>query len=176
MIATKDSKFTNGVCSARKAAQELIRDQRVMVLATCEPAAPWCAPVYFVYTEAGFCFFSSPRSEHIRHIEAVSAAAASIFSDSGQWRQIRGLQMRGTVHKVDKIGERLKVTARFIRKFPFTKDFLQGGPGAAPELSRRVKLYSFLPSEVYLVDNSTAFGQRIPLEIDLLDAAAQNEE
>ena len=156
-------------------ALDLILNQRTLVLATCDQTAPWTAPVFFVYANKGFCFFSSPRSAHIGHIQAGSTVAASIFSDKGQWRQIRGLQMRGTVYRLRKVSERLKVTGGFIRKFPFAREFLQGGPGSVPDLSRRVQIYSFLPSEIYLVDNSTAFGRRLPLEIVLLESAAQKE-
>jgi uncharacterized protein len=166
----------SSMATSHNEALELIRNQRTMVLATCEQAAPWSAPVYFVYTPHGFCFFSSPQSTHIHHIQSGSAAAASIFSDSGQWRDIRGLQMRGNVHKMDKIGDRLELTGRFIFKFPFARDFLQAGPGTVPDLSRRVQLYSFVPHEIFLVDNSTAFGRRQPLDLDLLGPAAQRKE
>jgi uncharacterized protein len=162
--------------ASHREALYLIRNQLTMVLATCDQGVPWSAPVYFVYAPAGFCFFSSPQSEHIRHIQTGSAAAAAIFSDSEHWREIRGLQMRGKVHKLSKLGERLEMSGRFIHKFPFARDFLQGGPSAVPDVSRKVQLYSFIPREIFLVDNSAAFGRRQPLELDLLESAARREE
>ncbi len=171
MISTKDP----APPAPRLVALDLIRNQRTLILGTCADSGPWVAPVYFVFAMRGFCFFSSPRSEHIRHIRTGSAAAASIFSDQGRWRDIRGLQMRGTVHSLRRIGERLNVTGAFLLKFPFARDFLQAG-GAVTDLSRSVQLYSFVPEKIYLVDNSTAFGRRLALDPDLLESAAQKEE
>ena len=152
----------------RRQARSLIDAQRTMVLATEERNVPWTAPVYYVYSEPHFYFFSSPRARHIRQAGSGKAVAASIFSDSDQWLDIQGLQMSGTLMEVKKPTDRLNAIARFLIKFPFSKPFLQ--PEAkqlkgTPAVGERVRLYAFTPQEIYLVNNRMAFGKRLPVEL-----------
>ena len=137
-----------------------------MVLATEEERVPWTAPVYYVYTQPNFYFFSSPKSRHIRQAGRGKAVAASIFSDSDQWQQIQGLQMTGTLTEVKKSAERIKASAKFLVKFPFAKPFLQSDQShqaKAPNVADRVKLYTFIPEASFYVNNRLGFGNRLPI-------------
>ncbi len=138
----------------------LVRDQRTLVLATCRANAPWAAPVYFLFHGGEFYFFSSPRALHVEQSLAQGKCAAAIFSDGDQWEQIRGLQMTGHVEQIQAKTRRIAITARYLLKFPFAKDFLQGGAPSVPKLTDRVNLYGFLPDSVFVVNNRLSFGRR----------------
>lgn len=142
----------------------LIRDQRTLVLATCGAKAPWAAPVYFLFHGGGFYFFSSPRALHIEQSLAQGKCAAAIFIDSDKWERIRGLQMTGHVEHIQLTTRRIAITARFLLKFPFAKDFLQGGAPSVPKLSDRVNLYGFIPNSAFVVNNRQAFGRRVAVD------------
>jgi uncharacterized protein YhbP (UPF0306 family) len=158
------------------AALSLIRSQRTMVLATCDQEGPWCAPVYYVHDSAGFYFFSSPQSLHIRHITSGGLAAAAIFNDDGRWPQIRGLQMSGDVCAINGSVERLRLTGRFLIKFPFSKDFLRGGVENIPDLSSKVQLYGFVPRAIYWLDNSVSFGRKVSIDPSAIGANPATKE
>jgi hypothetical protein len=156
----------------RKAsAMALIHRQRSMVMATALAGTPWAAPVYYVYYSPGFYFFSSPRARHIEQGLAGDTVAAAIFADSDHWDQIQGLQMSGQVQWVQKRSEKINISARFIIKFPFAEPFLRAASqpkdaDAPPAVGDRVRLYRFVPSVVFYLNNRMGFGQRIPVKLD----------
>ncbi|MFZ1986918.1 MAG: pyridoxamine 5'-phosphate oxidase family protein [Desulfatitalea sp.] len=146
----------------------LIDVQRTMVLSTRAADDPWAAPVYYVYSAPGFYFFSSPRARHIEQGLSGHRAAAAIFIDSDRWEDIQGVQMAGVIKEVTQLAEQLKISARFLWKFPFARPFLQDGPpeaGGSPRVGGKVRLYQFLPYEVFYTNNRLGFGRRIPLTL-----------
>jgi uncharacterized protein len=166
--STANTKVDANVNKHINQAMALIRAQRTMVLATGTDAEPWAAPVYYVYSNPGFYFFSSPKARHIEQALAGGTAAAAIFYDSDQWEQIQGIQMSGSITLVRRRGEQLKAGARFIIKFPFAKPLLTTGAresGAPPQLGDKVKLYAFIPKSAYYVNNQLGFGKRLPIDL-----------
>jgi uncharacterized protein YhbP (UPF0306 family) len=152
----------------RAQALALIGDRWTMVLSTSAADEPWVAPVYYVYSAPGFYFFSSPHARHIEQGLSGHRAAAAIFIDSDHWEDIQGLQMAGVIIEVTQLAEQLKIGTRFILKFPFARSFLQGGPqqpDAPPRVGDKVRLYQFLPHEVYYTNNRLGFGRRIPVTL-----------
>jgi len=85
----------------REAALALIQDQSTLTLATAGEAGPWSAPVYYVCLDGRFYFFSSPESCHIRQAMASGGAAASLFHQAVSWQAIRGIQMTGTLERIE---------------------------------------------------------------------------
>ena len=150
----------------------MIHDQRTLVLATCGDQMPWAAPVYFVFHLGRFCFFSSPRALHIRNGLNQGVCAGSIFSDSDRWELIRGLQMTGRLEEIRSPAAMAAMAARFVLKFPFSKNFLRGGDVPVPDLARRVRGYGFTPNEAFIVNNRQVFGQRLavdPVSFNILE-------
>ncbi len=154
----------------RAEALKLIRTCRSMVLATSHENVPWAAPVYFVYNEPGFYFFSSPSARHI--VQSMdNEVSVAIFSDSARWEQIQGLQMLGRVEIVKNKAKLIKIGARFVLKFPFAEPFLASGRRKAdsnsgnlpPEIGDRVRLYGFYPTQIFYVNNRFGFGKRVPV-------------
>lgn len=144
-------------------AMTLIETRKTMVLATCCNDRPWTAPVYYVYMRPDFCFFSSPRSRHIADLRDGGKVAASIFADSDQWEAIEGLQMTGQVTEIRRRPAQLNATARYLVKFPFTRDFLSGGGKKIAAGRDRVRLYGFTPRQMHYVNNRLGFGHRVSI-------------
>jgi uncharacterized protein YhbP (UPF0306 family) len=74
-----------------------------MTLATCGVSGkPHPAPVYFTHQEKPtpqLCFFSEEKSQHAYNLVENPAAAAAIYSECYDWKDIRGLQMRGQARR-----------------------------------------------------------------------------
>lgn len=143
----------------------LIERQKTLVLATSEENHPWAAPVYYVYIEPAFYFFSSPRSKHIVQALKNSVNSAAVFSDAEQWQQLEGIQMKGRLREIRKKMERITVTTRYLRKFPMAKSLLTLKKEETMGFSAKVSLYAFKPERVYYMNNQMGFGERIELEL-----------
>ena len=144
-------------------AEDLIKAQSTMTLATARENIPWAAPVYYVYLKYCFYFFSDPTSRHIQESLAGNQASSAIYAPASTWKEIRGIQMSGSVENISPGLEAIEAVRAYLKKFSFTKDFFT--PGQALDLSAftsrfRVKLYRFKPSLIYYMDNSIRFGFR----------------
>ena len=147
----------------KKLAEDLIRAQSTMTLATARGDVAWAAPVYYVYLNSCFYFFSDPTSRHIQESLASDQASSAIYSPASTWQEIRGIQMSGSVENISPGLEAIETVRAYLKKFTFTKDFFSHGQ--ALDLSAfasrfRVKLYRFKPSLIYYMDNSIRFGFR----------------
>ena len=147
----------------------LIHSMRTMVLATQDHQGPWAAPVYYVYVEPSFCFFSSPNARHVQRTQPDDLVAAAIFADSDQWQEIQGLQMSGHLREISKRTDQLRSIGRFLARFPFAVPFLRPSKSESadvvPEVAEKVRIYAFTPQESYYVNNHLAFGKRLPVEL-----------
>ncbi len=146
-----------------KMAKDLIRQQSTMTLATCRENVAWAAPVYYVFIRSGFYFFSDPASRHI--IEALESGQASgaIHGNAVGWREIRGIQMTGSIATISMGLESAEAIGVYLKKFQFTKEFFSSGGALNLEAFTarfRVRLYKFNPALVYYLDNSLRFGFR----------------
>ncbi len=130
-----------------------------MSLATASPQGePHAAPVYFAAgPPAGLYFFSDPESRHARDIRLNPLAAASIYPESGDWRQLRGLQLRGQAQIVALGQEWQRAWGYYQAKFPFVSDL--------KEIVARNSLYVLRLRWVRLVDNRRRFGFKQEWEI-----------
>lgn len=147
----------------RKLAEALIAEQSAVTLATARENNAWAAPVYYVYLRSCFYFFSDPASRHVQEALASGRAAGAIAAASVSWRDIRGIQMSGTIEAVSFGWEAVEVLQAYLKKFPFTSEFFHANQEIDPAVffnRFRVKLYRFTPSEVYYLDNSIRFGFR----------------
>lgn len=152
---------------SRDPAVELVRRQTVLTLATVGESGPWSAPVYYVWLEGAFYFFSSPRSRHVRQALHSGKAAASIFIPADTWQAIRGVQMSGKVGQVRSPALSLKVIAAYLKQYPFTRSFFP--ENTAPDLDAffktfRAQLFKFTPVQVFYIDNRNGLGARQEIE------------
>jgi uncharacterized protein YhbP (UPF0306 family) len=152
----------------RKLAEDLMKEQNTMTFATASRDVAWAAPVYYTNLEFNFYFFSDPNSRHIQESLKSNQASATIFHQSSTWREIRGIQMSGTVSPVSVGMKALRVMRAYLKKFPFTEEFFDQGQKLDLEAFAkrfRVRLYCFKPDLVYYMDNRIRFSfrEKVPL-------------
>lgn len=153
-----------------KRAEALIHEQPAMTLATAGDQGPWAAPVYYVYCQRSFFFFSDPETRHITEAMESGNAAAAIYPVVDTWQKIQGIQMSGIIHMASHGFKSFQAIKAYLEKFSFTRSFF--GPGQRIDLEAfsqqfKVKLYCFDPDLVYYLDNEIRFGFR--KEIDFSD-------
>jgi len=143
---------------ARDRALDYLAAHRVMTLATCGADGPWAAAVFYANDGFDLYFISSPVSRHGRHLAAQAAVAATVHEDYHDWREIKGIQLEGTVEQLAG-AEEAGARKLYGEKFPFVAD-----PGSAPAAIAaafaKVRWYRLAAVRAYFVDNSAGFGHR----------------
>lgn len=124
----------------------------VMTVATVAPdGQPHAAAVYFACDEGlHFYFFSEPGSQHSLDAASDGRAAVAIYPECQGWQDIRGLQLRGAIQRVDPGAAWERAWECYLAKFPFVSDFR--------EVLASNQLYVFIPEWMRLVDNRRGFG------------------
>ena len=134
----------------------------VMSLSTCGADGPWAAAVFYASRDFTLYFVSSPQSRHARDLALDPRCAAAIHEDYRDWQAIRGLQLSGTVEPLEGV-ERDAALACYKAKFQFLDN-----PGAALLAALgKAACYRLTPRELYFVDNTTGFGKRARVPVDL---------
>jgi len=133
---------------------DLLGSESTLVLSTtAADGSPRVAPLYYLAGDGmRLYWFSSPRSEHARNLKRDPAAAIAVYRPTADWKQIRGVQMRGEAAVVaDRaLGER--ITRAYVERFRLGTLF-----GTAISRSR---LYEFRPAWLRYLDNSKRFGYK----------------
>lgn len=140
--------------------ENLLKSLKVMTIATVWDHGVWSAPVYYLYMDRAFYFFSSTSSRHI--MGATSSplkVAASIFQDDASFRNIKGVQMRGGVKIVADKKQALAGAVAYAEKFGIH------GSAMSPrdtlsflKQHYRASFYKFVPVEVIYMDNTVRIG------------------
>jgi hypothetical protein len=138
-----------------------LNQQSTLTLATVSEEGLACVAPLFYLLEAEkeaespltFYWLSSPSSQHSRNLRLEQRAALSIQVQTERWREIRGLQMRGTVEVVRDRERRRTVIERYSERFQL---------GAVLRVAiARSTLYAFRPELVRWIDNSKRLGKRV---------------
>ena len=161
MLMKRETEVNAG--EINKMATDFVRQQSTMTLATTDGQAAWAAPVYYLFQESAFFFFSDPQSRHIREASANERVAVAIHPCVDGWQGIRGIQMSGVIRQVRTGVAGAQAFGAYIKRFPFIKDFFK--PGQVVDLASlskrfKVKFYRFDPDLVYYLDNQIRFGFR----------------
>ncbi len=120
---------------------------------------PHAAPVYFASdAELNFYFFSDVNSQHAQDILHNPRAAAAVYPACFDWRDIRGVQMRGLVERVSNKAEWERAWHLYQLKFPFVS--------ALKAVVARNQLYSFSPSWIRLLDNRRGLGFKLEWHLE----------
>ena len=149
-------------------ARDLIDSQSTLALATAAKGEAWAAPVYYVFCQGRFYFFSAPDSRHILESGESGQAAATIYPSVSSWQDIRGVQMAGRIEKAGLGLQAVRAVAAYIEKYPFTREFFKPGQSLDLEgFGKRfgVRLYRFKPELVYYLDNKISFGFREAIQL-----------
>jgi len=144
---------------------ELLLDSlKVMTIGTPWENGVWSAPVYYLYINRAFWFFSSPDSRHIMgsKLSPDITVAASIFLDDADFNKIRAVQMRGQIEEIVSCFNISEVRA-YVKKFGIP--FKGSDPLAFVKQQYRAHFYRFIPAEIIYMDNriNIGFKQKITL-------------
>jgi uncharacterized protein YhbP (UPF0306 family) len=163
MPQTSDSEKTPTSRELTEMARRLVAEQNTLTLATAEGDTAWAAPVYYVFLKSSFYFLSSPNSRHITEALKSSRASASMHATASTWKEIRGLQMAGRIRVVNPGLDAIQVLRAYLKKYPFTKEFFKENISLDLDTFAQrfgVKLYRFIPTLVYYLDNQIRFAFR----------------
>lgn len=148
--------------------RNLLETSKVMSIAVGSDTHAWSAPVYYLFSEGRFYFFSNPKARHIQ-MAKNHISAASIFRDDIDFKNLEGIQMSGTIQKSPKNICSLTVAKRYCSRFKII-----AAPGAISGISDildfftskfHAALYYFEPECVYYLDNRKGFGSREKIEL-----------
>jgi uncharacterized protein YhbP (UPF0306 family) len=163
MAKTDDTKKTPGARELTAMARRLVAEQNTLTLATAAGDTAWAAPVYYVFVKSTFYFLSGPDSRHITEALQNGQAGAAVHAAASTWKEIKGLQMTGRIRAVKPGLEAVRVLRAYLKKYPFTTEFFKDNqPLDLDTFAKRfgVKLYGFIPSLVYYLDNQIRFAFR----------------
>ena len=123
-----------------------------MTLATHGKDETGAAAVFYaiIKKSTSLVFVSNPESEHIKNLEINKMCAATIQDDGLEWKEIKGLQLKGEINQANE-----KYWENYLRKYPYIR--------TNEELSKaleKVNLYEFRITWTRLIDNTKGFGNR----------------
>jgi uncharacterized protein YhbP (UPF0306 family) len=163
MTKTSDTKKTPPSRELTTLARRLVAEQNTLTLATADGGTAWAAPVYYVFVKSAFYFLSDPDSRHITEALQNGQASAAVHAAASTWQEIKGLQMNGKIRAVKPGLEAVQVLRAYLKKYPFTSEFFKDSPSVDLDTFAKrfgVKLYGFIPSLVYYLDNQIRFAFR----------------
>ena len=129
---------------------------------------PWAAAVYYARQGLDLIFFSSSNSRHSMIFAHNGRAAAAIHGDYKGWKEIKGLQMEGTVAPITGTVAKARALTAYLKRYPFAKEFFTVPAAISPGVALKITnlgLYIFRPENIRYLDNEPGFGTRWKLEI-----------
>ena len=103
-----------------------------------------CSLFYlFIEEEICFIFASDEATEHIQNIKQNPNVSATIHNETTEVKEIKGLQIRGTVSKATEVYEEL-----YVAKYPYAKEV------------KNKKMWKFSMTAVKYTDNSVSFAEK----------------
>ncbi len=139
----------------RAAALAYLQQHHVVTLATCAAADLWAAAVFYVNSGFDLIFLSAAHTRHAQNIASNPQVAATIQQDYADWREIKGVQLEGSVQQLTGAAREMAI-ALYKTRFPF----LQDAPPPVQRAFDQVNWYRLTPTRLYLIDNSQGFGHR----------------
>lgn len=146
----------------RAEALDYLARHQVMTLAVSSAGDIWAAAVFYVNLEYSLYFLSAGHTRHARCMAANPRVAATIQEDYDDWREIKGIQLEGSVRLLAG-ADREKAIALYREKYPVV-----ASPAAAIAAALAgVNWYQVSPARLYFIDNSKGFGHReeVPLPL-----------
>jgi uncharacterized protein YhbP (UPF0306 family) len=135
----------------------LLGAETTLSLATIGEDGQACvAPLFYMADEElKLYWLSSPGSEHSLNLERSCRAAATVYRSVENWRQIRGVQIRGEVSLVADAKRRAEIIEAYRRRFKIGRVFSL--------LLRQSAVYAFKPEFLRFIDNARGFGFKFEL-------------
>lgn len=148
----------------RERVSELLAARSTFTLATHGSGGIWACDLYFAADDWKMIFWSDPEARHSRNVRAGGTCAATVHATAADWRDIRGVQLQGTVRAIETAAERARALDRYLAKFPFAQPLLERPVGELSSIARSA-LYVFEPHHVRYLDNRLGFGTRYSVQL-----------
>jgi hypothetical protein len=135
----------------------LLGEETTLSLATTGADGQACvAPLFYIVDEnLSLYWLSSESSLHSLNLARTPRAAATVYRSVENWKQIRGVQLRGTVSKVTEPEHRAALLKSYCERFKL---------GRVLRMAIRLStLYSFQPDFIRYIDNARGFGSKFEL-------------
>jgi uncharacterized protein YhbP (UPF0306 family) len=135
----------------------LLREQTALTLATTGEGGEACvAPLFYIADENLLLYWlSSETSLHSLNLARSPRVAASVCRSAATWKEIRGVQMRGSASKVTEPIRRARLIDTYCRRFKLGRVFRLA--------IRQSALYIFQPEFFRYIDNARVFGSKFEL-------------
>jgi uncharacterized protein YhbP (UPF0306 family) len=135
----------------------LLREESTLALATTDVRGEACiAPLFYVSDENLSLFWLSAASSlHSENLERTPRAAATVYRHTNNWKEIRGVQMRGPVSAITEPDQRRALIKTYCERF-------QLGAVFKVAISQSI-LYVLRPDFYRYTDNSRAFKHKFEL-------------
>jgi len=129
----------------------LLAETQALTLATHDPdGMPRATPVFFAFDDQATLIFLSERdAQHCRNLEREPFVAAALYPEVSDWRELRGLQIKG-VARIVSTPDRKAALAIYAARFPFVDSLA--------DIIDRSEIYDLRPHWVRLIDNRRGFG------------------
>jgi uncharacterized protein YhbP (UPF0306 family) len=147
----------------RERIEAFLGAHRVMTLATAGPAGLWAAAVFYASEGLALYFISAPGSRHCLDIEAGGKVAATIQGECADWREIRGIQLEGSAHRLTG-PRRAGAVLCYAKKLPLVAN-LASAPAEIAAAMARIEWYQVTPRRIRLIDNTLGFGHKEELTV-----------
>lgn len=130
----------------------------VMTLATCGPEGPWAAAVFYAWTGDDLLFLSAPHTRHALNLARDVRCAATIQDDTADWKAVKGIQLEGTVLRLDGAAATL-ARERYAERHALVSPKAAIPPAIAEALAK-IAWYRLVPTRMYFINNAKGFGHR----------------
>lgn len=130
--------------------------RHVMTIATSGDSGPDAAAVFYATVGLDLVFLSAPTTRHSRNLEMRPQVAITIQDQETEWRQIRGLQLLGTVERLDG-DDADRAADAFMARFPG----IFGTSATSQDIARalaRIRWYRVRLDHLRFIDNSRGLG------------------
>ncbi len=138
---------------------EFLRTENVAVLSTVNAdGTPHATPMFYLPNEGPLIYwFSSQSSQHSRNLVRSPDAACAVFRPTDNWKQIRGVQMRGQARLINDRKLLRSIRTTYAERFHLTSTLRA--------LMRRTDLFVFQPSWIRYLDNTVRFGYKFTIKV-----------
>jgi len=138
--------------------REFVAGEKTADLGTISPAGALNVSPVFYWSDKQLRIYwlSASKSEHSQNVAERADVALAIHCHAAEWREIRGVQMKGAVRIVEG-KEREKILKSYKKHFDL---------GAVFQLAILAStLYCFEPRWMRMTDNTQFFGEKFELTL-----------
>ena len=129
-----------------------IQKHNTLTLATERNHEVFAAALFYVPVDncEALVFVSNPKSDHIKNIEYNSKCAATIQENNLDWKNIKGIQIRGEVKLAKE-----EYWEIYLKEF----DYISSSE-TLKKAMEKVKLYKLKIKWARFIDNAKGFGNK----------------